>query len=174
MATYEQIAEVIIEQEGSMLPGSVNMTMVSRYGYWNVGHLVWAGQRGAVPVRIGSRTWAGWPTYEEAYAGLVRQIRLDASRGMTLSQFVSKYAPAYENRTDDYIAYVSSRTGIPPDGVMADYIVEQVQYAKAPAEVNEVPLWDGWWGSNTSDNPSAAIAVLAGGALLAVTIAAGR
>lgn len=170
MARYEDIADAIIQQEGAMLPGSVNMTMVSRYGYWNVGHLVWAGQTGAVPVRLGSRTWAGWPTYEDAYAGLIRQIKLDASRGKTLAEFIYKYAPPTENRTEDYIAYVSQRTGIPPDGVMADYLTDTVQYAKAPGEVTEVPLWDGW--GESSGNPSAALAILAGGSILAVVLAA--
>lgn len=119
MPTLNDIADAIIRMEGSMLPNSVNMRMVRERGLWNVGHLVWAGQRGAVPVDINGRLWAGWPSYEEAYEGLMRQIRLDASRGLTLEQFISKYAPSYENDTRSYIANVSMWTGIPPDTPLA-------------------------------------------------------
>lgn len=119
MPTLRDLADAIIRQEGSMLPNSVNMRMVREHGLWNVGHLVWAGQRGAVPVNIGGRLWAGWPSYDEAYEGLMRQIRLDASRGLTLQQFIAKYAPETENQTATYIANVSAWTGIPPDMQLA-------------------------------------------------------
>ncbi len=114
MPTLRDLAEAIIGKEGSMLPNSVNMRMVREHGLWNVGHLVWAGQRGAVPVNINGRLWAGWPSYEESFEGLMRQIRLDASRGLTLEQFIYKYAPPTENDTERYIADVSMWTGIPP------------------------------------------------------------
>jgi len=132
MASIRDLADAIIRMEGSMLPGSVNMTMVTRHGLWNVGHLVWADQRNAVPVIINGRAWAGWPTYDEAYAGLVRQIRLDASRGMTLSRFISKYAPAKENNTAVYIANVSAWTGIPPDARLSDVLDDWQNPPSAP------------------------------------------
>jgi hypothetical protein len=133
MASIRDLADAVVRMEGSMLPGSVNMTMVAQHGLWNVGHLVWADQRNAVPVVINGRTWAGWPTYDEAYAGLIRQIRLDTSRGMTLSQFIAKYAPKNENNTAAYIANVSAWTGIPPDARLSDALDDWQNPPLAPA-----------------------------------------
>lgn len=134
MPTLNDLADAIIRMEGSMLQNSVNMRMVREHGLWNVGHLVWAGQRGAQPVDINGRLWAGWPSYEESYEGLMRQIRLDASRGLTLEQFITKYAPPHENSTDNYIANVSAWTGIPPDTPLAALpggVMPPLEYALA-------------------------------------------
>jgi hypothetical protein len=133
MASIRDLADAIIRMEGSMLPGSVNMTMVAQHGLWDLGHLVWAGQKNAVPVVINGRAWAGWPTYDEAYAGLIRQIQLDVSRGMTLSQFIAKYAPSSENNTAVYIANVSAWTGIPPDARLSDVLDDWQNPPSAPA-----------------------------------------
>lgn len=111
--TLRELADAIVRKEGSFLDNSVNMRMVREHGLWNVGHLVWAGQRGAVPVNINGRLWAGWPSMEESYEGLMRQIRLDAARGKTLEEFIYKYAPPNENNTEAYIRDVSAWTGIP-------------------------------------------------------------
>ena len=152
-----------------MLPTSVNMRMVREQGLWNVGHLVWAGQRGAVPVNVNGRLWAGWPTYNDSYAGLVRQIRLDASRGLTLEQFIYKYAPPTENRTSSYLSFVSQRTGISPQARLADAVQEAgVEYASV-----QLPLDDGSGDSSLAGadwNPGAIAAVVLGAAVVAAAV----
>lgn len=122
MADIHSLANAIIRMEGSDQPNSVNQRMVREFNRWNVGHLVWAGQRGAVPVYIAGRNWAGWPTREEAYEGLLRQIRLDASRGQTLEQFISKYAPPTENATHTYIANMEAWVGVPRTTLLSSIV----------------------------------------------------
>lgn len=139
MATYKELADAIIQQEGAFDPRSVNMRMVTQQGLWNVGHLSWASQRGAVPVNIGGRLWAGWPTYEDAYDGLLRQLRAYANQGLTLEQMIYKYAPPKENPTESYIAFVSSRTGIPRDGRLADYLDPNSYFQYAGRKASDTP-----------------------------------
>lgn len=115
MAGIDSLVAAIIRMEGSELANSVNMRMVRDFGLWNMGHLVWAGQTGARPVTINGRQWAGWPTREGSIEGIRRQIRLDASRNLTLRQFIYKYAPPTENRSEQYVNNVSLWTGYPPD-----------------------------------------------------------
>lgn len=121
MATVDDLARAIMDQEGSVYPGttdpkpgSVNYTINQKYGMWNVGHLVWASQPGAVSVvtKTGGREWAAWPTFSGAYQGLVRQITLDMNRGLTLEQFIAKYAPPNENNTSAYLEFVKGRLGM--------------------------------------------------------------
>lgn len=111
MATFDDLARAIIEMEGSEKPGSVGYSITQKYGMYNLGHLVWAGQTGAVAVVVNNRQWAAWPTWQAAYDGLIRQIRLDASRGLTLSQFIAKYAPPKENNTSAYLEFVKGKLG---------------------------------------------------------------
>lgn len=132
MARIDDIARAIMEEEGSMdtstmqpKPGSVNYTMVTTKGLWNVGHINWAGQSGAIPVVLsaGGRQWAGWPTYNAAYAGLIRQITLDANRGDTLSTFTEGYAPsADKNRPELYAAHLAAKLGVPVSTKLSDII----------------------------------------------------
>jgi len=142
MATYKELADAIIQQEGAFDPRSVNMRMVTQQGLWNVGHLTWASQRGAVPVNIGGRLWAGWPTYEDSYDGLLRQLRSYANQGLTLEQMIYRYAPPEENPTESYIAFVSSRTGIPRDGKLSDYLDPNSYFQYAGRKANETPAPD--------------------------------
>lgn len=117
----DTVAQAVIQMEGSMLPGSVNMTMVQKFGLWNVGHLIWAGQYGAVPVVVspGGRQWAGWPSQADAYAGLVRDLMAKARQGLTIRQAFEKYAPPSENNTELYIAHISAATGYPSSTPLA-------------------------------------------------------
>jgi hypothetical protein len=108
------LARAMARMEGADDPRSVNQRLVREHRRWNQGHLIWANQRGAVGIAVGDRAWAAWPSEEEGWQGLMRQIRLDASRGMTLEAFIGKYAPRFENNTGRYIASVSAWTGIEP------------------------------------------------------------
>lgn len=105
------IADAIVRMEGADSPRSVNMTMVRNFGLWNVGHLVWANQYGATKTWVGDRYWAGWPTREDAYAGLLRDLGAKARVGHTIESAMYKYAPPKENNTANYIAYIEQQTG---------------------------------------------------------------
>ncbi|MEO0248088.1 MAG: hypothetical protein ABIN58_00825 [candidate division WOR-3 bacterium] len=168
MATIQDLADAIIRMEGSMLPNSVNMAIVTKYGMWNVGHLVWAGQRGAVPVVINGRQWAAWPTYEEAYQGLLRQIRLDMSRGMTLTEFLTKYAPPSENQTGVYIRNVSAWTGIDPNARLSDVVSDE--YSPPVPPLDYALGWDSEYGAGGGDVGYSAASTAT---LIAATLLAG-
>ena len=79
----------------------------------NPGNLREAGQPGVIG------TDSGFAVFQSPQAGLQamrRQIALDTQeRGMTLSQFLTKYAPPSENDTFGYIDFVSRVTGLDPD-----------------------------------------------------------
>jgi hypothetical protein len=74
----------------------------------NPGNLRFANQTGAT---LGEGGFAKFSTPEDGAKALENQIKLDASRNLTLSQFVSKYAPPSENDTVAYLNYLISATG---------------------------------------------------------------
>lgn len=93
------------------IPGN---TIASRNN--NPGNLMFAGQAGAVPGEARGRgNWAKFETPEAGFGALKRQVDLDKGRGMTLSGFINKYAPASENNTAAYIAQMSKATGLGPN-----------------------------------------------------------
>jgi hypothetical protein len=183
MATIRELADAVIRMEGSMSqPNSINQRMVREYGLWNVGHLVWANQRGALPVNIGGRLWAGWPTYEEAYEGLLRQLRLDISRGLTLEEFTRKYAPAADNNNPGlYAANVSAWTGIPLGVPLNAVVTEAGPPPLIYASVEPASASDGgdiWaqladlYGSGESGDDGQQTAAITGGAAVLIAAAA--
>jgi hypothetical protein len=113
------LARAMARMEGADDPRSVNQRLIREHKRWNQGHLVWAGQRNATGIHVGDRMWAAWPTEEDGWQGLMRQIRLDAGRGHTLESFVQKFAPRFENNTARYVANVATWTGIEPDALLS-------------------------------------------------------
>ena len=89
---------------------SVSIPQSSRLAYINnnPGNLRFAGQNGATQ---GEGGFAQFPTAEAGLQALQKQIQLDASRGLTLAQFINKYAPLTENDTQRYIQDVIASTG---------------------------------------------------------------
>lgn len=76
----------------------------------NPGNLRFAGQRGAIPDSDG---FAVFPDKSAGIAALDRQLSLYMSRGMnSIEDIISTYAPQNENDTEEYIKFVSNRTGI--------------------------------------------------------------
>jgi hypothetical protein len=75
----------------------------------NPGNLRFAHQTGAMP---GVGGFARFESPEAGYQALMNQIRLDASRGYTLAQYITKYAPPSENDTALYIEQASQSLGI--------------------------------------------------------------
>jgi len=50
--------------------------------------------------------FAVFPFWEAGFRAAHAQIRLDASRGLTLAQFIEKFAPPSENDTENYIDFI--------------------------------------------------------------------
>lgn len=61
---------------------------------------------------------------EAGWAALDRQIQLDASRGLTLEQFIYKYAPPSENDSARYLQFVTSNLGVSPDTPLSQVVGE--------------------------------------------------
>jgi len=109
---YTGVADAVVRQEG------YNSALAPLN---NPGNLIYAGQTGATPVTVGGTTWASWPTYDAGYQGLLNQIALDASRGLTISQFTAKYAPAGQGSNDPvtYAANIAAATGLTPNSPLS-------------------------------------------------------
>lgn len=108
---YSGVADAVVRQEG------YNSTLAPLN---NPGNLIYAGQAGATPVTINGMTWASFPTYDAGYQALLNQIALDASRGLTISQFTAKYAPAAAgNDPVTYAANIAAATGLSPGSLLS-------------------------------------------------------
>jgi len=82
----------------------------------NPGNLKFVHQAGAT---LGTGGFARFETPEAGYRALVDQIRLDAGRGKTLAQYITKYAPPPENDTGLYIAQACRSLGIDANAPLA-------------------------------------------------------
>lgn len=103
-AGYSGVANAIQTIEG-WFPGSVSQSNN------NPGNLIYAGQPGATGAS--SSGFAVFPTVQAGYQALLNQINLDASRGLTIAQFASKYAPAQDgNDPTSYAAQIAAATGL--------------------------------------------------------------
>lgn len=80
----------------------------------NPGNLRFANQRGAIGKD--KNGFAIFPTPEAGMEAMRRQIAKDTQeRGLTLENFIKKYAPPSENPTSEYVKNVSAKTGIAPN-----------------------------------------------------------
>ncbi len=106
------LAKAIARQEGFGLPGRNIPTRMN-----NPGDLMFAHQVGATPNPVTGadgkiRVYASFVTPDAGFTALKNQIRLDAGRGLTLAQFIRKYAPASDgNDPNSYLAYVQRAMG---------------------------------------------------------------
>lgn len=83
----------------------------------NPGNLRYAKQPGAT---LGAGGFAKFATPEDGFNALINQIKLDQSRNLTVSQFVSKYAPPSENDTATYIKQFTDALGVPANTKISD------------------------------------------------------
>jgi len=84
----------------------------------NPGNLRYAGQREAVGqddrgFAKFATPWAGW-------RALIAQIRLDQRRGLTVRQFVYKYAPPSENDSAAYLEFVCDNLNTWEDQLLSE------------------------------------------------------
>jgi hypothetical protein len=93
----------------------------------NPGNLRFVNQPGATR---GEGGFAKFNSPEEGIEALRRQVYLDTqSRGLTLSQFIAKYAPPNENNTSRYVTYVSQQTGLKPNEIVPENMIPAVMQA---------------------------------------------
>ena len=83
----------------------------------NPGNLRFAHQAGATS---GVGGFAHFDSPEAGYQALLHQIQLDASRGYTLGQYITKYAPPSENDTALYIEQACQSLGIDANTPLAN------------------------------------------------------
>ena len=90
----------------------------------NPGNLMYVGQLGAIRGdQHGSGFYARFPSVEAGWSALRRQIVLDASRGLTMSAFMAKYAPAEDsNDPKSYCAFVCGKLGVTPETKLSEAI----------------------------------------------------
>lgn len=77
---------------------------------------------GAGQIGTDAAGYAIFPDLATGWAAFERQIRLDAGRGLTLAQFIGKYAPPSENDTQGYLGFVTSRLGVSPGTSLSELI----------------------------------------------------
>jgi hypothetical protein len=77
---------------------------------YNPGNLKFANQKGATGKD--DRGFAIFPTPEEGWEALYRQIELDKGRDLTLDKFVNKYAPPSENDTTAYRNFLQKELNV--------------------------------------------------------------
>lgn len=105
--SYEQITFNSVGNTSVSIPASSRLAKVNN----NPGNLKFAGQPGAVK---GEGGFAKFSSPAAGLNALYNQVKLDASRGLTLAQFIYKYAPPTENDTNRYIQQVAMATSSLP------------------------------------------------------------
>jgi hypothetical protein len=102
------IASAIQQQEGFGTPQAITINANNNPGALRS----WPG----MPSRNG---FAVFPDYATGYNALVTDVQTNIDRGLSLSQFISKYAPSADsNDPNSYTAFVASRVGIDPNAPM--------------------------------------------------------
>jgi len=121
----EAICEAIATVEGFYVK-SEHPTVSQRCN--NPGNLMYVGQPGAVPYPVigtdgKTRKYARFRSVVDGWGGLKRQVQLDASRGLTLAEFINKYAPASDlNNPTSYAATVAKRLNVAVTDKLSDVI----------------------------------------------------
>lgn len=78
----------------------------------NPGNLRFAGQKEATGKD--DKDFAVYPDAPAGFRGLHAQIALDERRGLTVAEFIAKYAPPNENDTSNYLEFVCEQLCIIP------------------------------------------------------------
>lgn len=69
-------------------------------------------------------------TVVDGWADLERQLKIYAERGLTLRECIDIYAPPTENNSAQYLNYVCTGLGLPPDTLVSNAL-------KIPGDPNE-------------------------------------
>ena len=114
-----KLAQLIAKEEGFGIPGAVPTTHNNPGDLRHGPHEQHPGD----PDAVGTAETAA-----DGWADLERQITLDVARGLTLRQFIYKFAPPSENNSERYLNFVCAGLNIGPDVPLAEA-------AAVPAEV---------------------------------------
>lgn len=135
LGDFTAVADAIQTQEG-YYPGSLS------YNLNNPGNLIYAGQPGATPTTVNGTTWAQFSSYAAGFQALLNQIALDASRGLTISQFTAKYAPASDgNDPAAYANNLAAAVGLSPSSLLSS-AGDSTAAAPAPTSTYDLGLPD--------------------------------
>lgn len=82
----------------------------------NPGNLIYAGQPDAVrgEKRADGTYWAVFPDLNSGYRALLKEVQATQKRGITIAQFIKKYAPSFENDTQNYTNFISNKLKAKP------------------------------------------------------------
>jgi hypothetical protein len=101
------------------LPGFLNASHPRGIRNNNPGNLriTTSAWKGKIPVEKNSDgAFEQFISFEYGLRAMIRQLKNDIDRGYnTLTKLIGKYAPASENNTSGYIAFVAGQTGIHKD-----------------------------------------------------------
>jgi hypothetical protein len=108
----------------SVVTGEIAIPESSRIAkeHNNPGNLKFAGQTGATEgedAQDGGK-WAKFESPEAGVEALREQIELDAGRGQTVREFVTKYAPPGSNDTETYIKQAAEALRADPDDKLSN------------------------------------------------------
>jgi hypothetical protein len=114
-------------------PNGSDTTGAPQYAFQNnnPGNLTYAGQQGAVQ---GAGGFAKFASPQDGYNALIKQVQLDQSRGMTVGQYITKYAPPTSNNTAQYIQQASQALGVNANTPLASIDPSQVAAFQAMKE----------------------------------------
>ena len=105
-------------QKESLSQYSVKIPVTSGIAYRNnnPGNLMFANQPDAIqgePRKTGF--WAKFETPEKGFENIIRQINIDKTkRDLTVEQFVNKFSPSSENRTEELLKFYVKNLNKPP------------------------------------------------------------
>jgi hypothetical protein len=111
MATINDLMNAIARQEGFNVAGS----LAQRNN--NPGNL-----RSGVGQSGSSGGYAVFATPQDGWNALQNQIEIDSGRGLSLRDFIYKYAPPSENNTSAYLTNVVSWLGLSTPDISLDAI----------------------------------------------------
>jgi hypothetical protein len=106
------LARLIAREEGFGIPGAVP-TRDQNPG--DLRHAPNASHEGEGSNDIGIE-----PTVADGWADLERQLQLYAQRGLTLEQAIYAFAPASENNSARYLAFICQGLGVPATTSVAE------------------------------------------------------
>lgn len=130
----------------------------------NPGNLRFMGQSGATQ---GQGGFAKFDNVQAGFDALQRQINLDAGRGLSLDQFINKFAPPSENKTSTYLENVQTWLGISDSSTkLADVLTGQGAATDETPTLADV-FGDSWGGEEGGLSTPVAIGLaLVGGVVL--------
>lgn len=121
------------EDYGNTTAANITIPKSSRLAYVNnnPGNLRFVGQKGATK---GENGFAKFSSPQAGYEALKSQIKLDASRGLSLKQFVYKYAPPSENDSGTYLKQMVSKLRVHENAPLGQLDLDALARAVAEKE----------------------------------------